>query len=352
MTAQDWDSPVKETEHLIVLDQLKERDLHAGKMDYSSDTHVPTGMIKSDSGDSDKLKRFDGVSWNPLSWITSLFNHIADTSLHSGVASGTLVMWPGASVPTGHLLCDGSAVSRTTYANLFAAIGTLWGVGDGTTTFNLPNGVGKMFIGKNAAVAAIDTVGKTTGSWDHTHSTPNHTHTIAGHTHDMSSHTHQVGAHQHTIPAHNHTVPGHYHNSRATGADINITSSGSHQHNIARGPTGGSSGSSRVGLSDGTSAASTTSVSDSTSNHVHANSAFSGKVGLVTGGVDGDSGAMTTGNNAAALITDNSSAFASGAPSTANTASSGTLTSNSGEGGSTSGAANPPVFVGLWCIKT
>lgn len=42
-------------------------------------------------------------------------------------------------VPDGYLLCDGSAVSRTTYAALFAKIGTLYGVGDGTTTFNLPN---------------------------------------------------------------------------------------------------------------------------------------------------------------------------------------------------------------------
>jgi microcystin-dependent protein len=43
------------------------------------------------------------------------------------------------SVPTGFLACDGSAVSRTTYAALFNAIGTNWGVGDGTSTFNVPD---------------------------------------------------------------------------------------------------------------------------------------------------------------------------------------------------------------------
>ena len=41
--------------------------------------------------------------------------------------------------PTGWLICDGLAISRTTYASLFSAIGTLWGVGDGSTSFNLPN---------------------------------------------------------------------------------------------------------------------------------------------------------------------------------------------------------------------
>jgi microcystin-dependent protein len=74
---------------------------------------------------------------------------------HSGIAThpefqkallyllptGSIIMWGGtvASVPAGWLFCDGSAVSRTTYANLFSAIGTIYGVGNGTTTFNIPN---------------------------------------------------------------------------------------------------------------------------------------------------------------------------------------------------------------------
>lgn len=56
-----------------------------------------------------------------------------------GVKPGFVMSFAGASVPTGWLLCDGSAVSRTTYAKLFAAIGTTYGVGDGSTTFNLPD---------------------------------------------------------------------------------------------------------------------------------------------------------------------------------------------------------------------
>jgi microcystin-dependent protein len=61
------------------------------------------------------------------------------TVIQSAVgAPGTIVMFGGITPPAGYLLCDGSAVSRTTYANLFAAIGSQWGNGDQSTTFNLP----------------------------------------------------------------------------------------------------------------------------------------------------------------------------------------------------------------------
>jgi microcystin-dependent protein len=57
-------------------------------------------------------------------------------------AIGTIKLWSTASAPTKWLKCDGSAVSRTTYAALFSVIGTTWGVGDNSTTFNLPDFVG------------------------------------------------------------------------------------------------------------------------------------------------------------------------------------------------------------------
>lgn len=52
---------------------------------------------------------------------------------------GTIIDFAGPTPPGGFLLCDGSAISRTMYANLFNAIGTTWGSGDGSTTFNLPD---------------------------------------------------------------------------------------------------------------------------------------------------------------------------------------------------------------------
>ena len=55
------------------------------------------------------------------------------------VPAGTLLPFAGTTVPDGYLLCNGANVSRADYANLFAAIGTKWGEGDGSTTFTLPN---------------------------------------------------------------------------------------------------------------------------------------------------------------------------------------------------------------------
>lgn len=63
--------------------------------------------------------------------------------------SGIIVPYGGATAPTGWLLCYGQAVSRTTYANLFTAIGTTYGVGDNSTTFNLPDLRGRVVAGQD-----------------------------------------------------------------------------------------------------------------------------------------------------------------------------------------------------------
>lgn len=56
-----------------------------------------------------------------------------------GLTPGFIAPFAGSTAPAGWLVCDGSAVSRTTYAKLFAVIGTTYGEGDGNSTFNLPN---------------------------------------------------------------------------------------------------------------------------------------------------------------------------------------------------------------------
>ena len=65
----------------------------------------------------------------------------------------SLLIGNGTTPPIGWLVCDGSAVSRSTYPQLFAAIGTNWGVGDGSTTFNLPDLRGRTPIGAGTGVA-------------------------------------------------------------------------------------------------------------------------------------------------------------------------------------------------------
>jgi microcystin-dependent protein len=71
--------------------------------------------------------------------------------------AGVVLPFAGAAAPDGWLLCDGSAISRTTYARLFATIGTSFGVGDGSTTFNLPNTQGVFIRGAGSqTISAIN----------------------------------------------------------------------------------------------------------------------------------------------------------------------------------------------------
>jgi microcystin-dependent protein len=68
-------------------------------------------------------------------------------SSNSGIPVGTILPFAGTVAPAGYLLCDGSQVSRTTYANLFSVISSAWGNGDGSTTFHLPDFRGRFLRG-------------------------------------------------------------------------------------------------------------------------------------------------------------------------------------------------------------
>jgi len=83
-----------------------------------------------------------------------------------GVPPGTILDFAGTSAPTGYLNCDGSNQSRVTYAALFAAIGTTWGVGDGSTTFTLPDFRRRTAVGSGGSGTAAlgNSVGNTGGS--------------------------------------------------------------------------------------------------------------------------------------------------------------------------------------------
>lgn len=83
-------------------------------------------------------------------------------------APGVIQGFAGTTAPLGTLLCDGTAVSRTTYAALFATIGTAYGVGDGSTTFNVPDFRQRYILGK-AAAGTGSTLGGTGGTIDYAH---------------------------------------------------------------------------------------------------------------------------------------------------------------------------------------
>lgn len=97
---------------------------------------------------------------------------------------GEIKMWTKAAAPTGWLICDGSAVGRTTYAGLFAAISTTFGVGNGSTTFNLPDLRGRVPMGVgtgDAADATAHALASKAGTEQHTltvNEMPDHSHNI------------------------------------------------------------------------------------------------------------------------------------------------------------------------------
>lgn len=299
LIAADWSKPVLSDNYTSVLSQIREQMSALAIMDFSGDSNVPTGAIDYDSTNQ-RLRRYNGSGWDVVVEQTP---------------AGVVTMFAGSSAPGGYILGDGAAVSRTTYSSLFAAIGTTYGSGDGSTTFNLPDCRQRFLLGK-AASGTGSTLGSTGGAIDHTHTGPSHTHTVASHTHSVAQHT--------------HTVKAHYHNSRATGATINITASGSHSHNIRYADTAGGGTARRHVRNDAD--AGDGQVGSSADTHTHANSSFSGLVGLVTGGLNGDSDQAT--NNGTG----------EGPTATGSTS----LTTDTG-GTAATGSNNPP-YLALNCI--
>lgn len=112
---------------------------------------------------------------------------------------GEIKIYAGATAPSGWGLCDGTAVSRATYADLFALIGTTYGVGDGSKTFNLPDLRSRFVAGKGTATWS-DALNESGGSKDttlvaHEHTQPTHAHTQQGTfaSTDPGNHTHAHG---------------------------------------------------------------------------------------------------------------------------------------------------------------
>ena len=108
-----------------------------------------------------------------------------------GVNTGIIIPWSSASVPSGFLTCNGAAVSRSTYAALFAVIGTSYGAGNGSTTFNVPNLTDRTCVGKSPTKSQFTTGGANTvtqtgnvpgSAGNTTLATP----TIASHTHPLT----------------------------------------------------------------------------------------------------------------------------------------------------------------------
>ena len=179
-------------------------------------------------------------------WVTAQVNAIPAPA---GVPTGTILDFGGGAAPTGYSLCDGAALSRTDDANLFAVIGTTFGAGDGSSTFNVPDFRRRVAVGAGGTgtTELAATVGSAGGSETHqlaTSEMPSHSHSVAvgsGGSHTHSSGTYgaaSAGAHSHdigsdslgasAIGASYEAVPG----SESTDA-VTTYSAGAHAHDVA-----------------------------------------------------------------------------------------------------------------------
>ena len=144
----------------------------------------------------------DALTYNGSVWVNTPV-----------MPSGSITQFAGASAPTGWLSCDGANVSRTTYAALFAVVGTTYGVGDGSTTFGLPNMKGRIPVGYDSSQSEFDALGETGGAKTHTLTTsemPSHTHTQDSHNHTQNAHGHTTvngGSHAHVVNGLNTGIP-------------------------------------------------------------------------------------------------------------------------------------------------
>jgi microcystin-dependent protein len=115
----------------------------------------------------------DALLRDTLTRITLLERRLAiaggGSSGGSSVSAGMMQPFAGASAPAGWLVCDGAAVSRTTYAELFNVIGTTWGAGNGSTTFNLPDMRGRTTFGRDTAQTEFNALAESGGAKTHRH---------------------------------------------------------------------------------------------------------------------------------------------------------------------------------------
>ena len=303
---------------------------------------------------------------------------------------GAIVAWPVSAVPTRWLECNGQAVSRTTYASLYALLGTTFGVGDNSTTFNLPNYNGYYLVGgspTNASSGAATVTLTTSNLPSHSHdlSAYNaHTHTWseAGHTHTNTAHNHTQNAHSHTDShthntnivhdhdvtetAHDHGMQ-HYHRTQG-----NTGSGGTHSHSIYYG-TPSDSSAPRIGYT--WLVATDTSTTSSAGSHNHTIDLFSGgaktsadifgsdktetgtrKTFLSvdsTGTNNKTSGARSVGSVDSATATNNSASITIDSSALSGTTAASGLTSpvTNSTGGGTSFSILPPSYPVRWIIK-
>ncbi|QTF81557.1 minor tail protein [Microbacterium phage Pulchra] len=116
-----------------------------------------------------------------------------------GGITGEMKMWSAPAAPSGWVLAQGQALSRADFPDLFALIGTTYGAGNGTTTFNVPDMRGRVPVGLDSSQTEFDQMGEKSGAKTHTLTEA-----------QMPSHTHTAGANADGFAAHRTNTSGGY----------------------------------------------------------------------------------------------------------------------------------------------
>lgn len=330
----DFSLPTNTTLVSTVLETLRERDESIAAMDYSDDTNISANFIRYNRTN----RSFE--EWSGSAWVEKRTE-----------PAGIIKQFAGTSAPRGHLLCNGASYPKadSTYSALYAVIGGTYG--ETATHFNVPDLSGRFPLGKSASGTG-STLGGTGGALDHTHSLPAHYHRMGagsdlnigssgshtttidithGHTATASTNAANVSIANNTTGSHSVTLTdnGHAHgvsltarsgagNTATTTILSSYVAAGSTNYGFTNGST--ETKNSNISLNNGTHSHSVsitdsnhshtvtvagldspTNRTDSSGTHSHASSDFAGKIGLVTGGVDGNA-AMTSGAQNPAFI--------------------------------------------------
>ena len=210
---------------------------------YGTGSGTNYGHVKLSDATNGTEGESDGVAATPAA-VATVQAAVDDLNIALALPAGVTVPYAGATSPTGWLLCNGQAVSRTSYPRLFAAIGTTYGQGDGSTTFNVPdlrecNPVG---IGKRASGVTNHNELTLGGFQDDQYQ--QHSHGVEGNTGSTqptftgTAHSHSftpsgsISSHNHyftpegTVAAHDHSLKAHTHHFQVTSGVMSKNSKG------------------------------------------------------------------------------------------------------------------------------
>ncbi|WP_430624210.1 tail fiber protein [Pseudomonas entomophila] len=204
--------------------------------------HITTTFYNNIASDGNRSQLAIQYNGGSAVWVRSIYTGSGGgwtkwDRLDNQVPAGAIVYFAALNAPPGYLKANGAQVSRTTYAKLLAAIGTVGGAGDGSTTFNVPDLRGEFVRGTDdgRGVDAGRLLGTIQYSQNLSHTHVGVTDAIGSHSHTVSGSTNTTGSHTHNVNMGGNDVAGYRPAITAPGADGIMTAgaisaAGDHAH--------------------------------------------------------------------------------------------------------------------------